>query len=212
MRTKTIVAIVAATSLFACKDDDPETPDAKACFTYAPSAETLAGEEVTFANCSENASEYTWDFGDGGSSSQEAPMHSFETSGEFTVRLVAANENSTDDVEQVITVTANPITLNRWKSGNLWEDYCDTVTQTISGHEHFTFRPDHTVLYELILNEPDYGCTGDSEEAGTWEMTDSNQYVFTADDGDQATIELIENRTKIKWTEDDGEVSYWTKE
>ncbi len=44
---------------------------------------------VTFTNSSINATSYVWDFGDGYSSTQTNPTHTFASSGLFTVKLVA---------------------------------------------------------------------------------------------------------------------------
>ena len=42
---------------------------------------------VHFSNTSVNGMEYLWDFGDGGSSSDENPSHTYTSVGEFTVKL-----------------------------------------------------------------------------------------------------------------------------
>ncbi len=44
---------------------------------------------VTFTNTSTNASVFTWDFGDGTTSNAQAPSHSYNSFGTYTVRLVS---------------------------------------------------------------------------------------------------------------------------
>ncbi len=54
-----------------------------------------------------SASSLTWDFGDGQTSIQPNPSHTYAQSGKFTVRLIASNGSVTDTIvqNQLITVT-----------------------------------------------------------------------------------------------------------
>lgn len=51
------------------------------------------GAEVNFANQSVNASQYTWDFGDGSTSTLAAPQHTYTANGLYTVKLTAKKGN-----------------------------------------------------------------------------------------------------------------------
>jgi cyclophilin family peptidyl-prolyl cis-trans isomerase/PKD repeat protein/WD40 repeat protein len=51
-----------------------------------------------------DADTFSWDFGDGAGSSELEPSHTFEFSGEFTVRLTATRGDSVDVSESVISV------------------------------------------------------------------------------------------------------------
>ncbi len=53
--------------------------------------------EVRFANLSKNAARFEWDFGDGATSTEPAPVHTYAKPGLYTVRLRAANEVSSDE-------------------------------------------------------------------------------------------------------------------
>lgn len=70
--------------------------------SYTYSVEDLA---VTFTNTSTGAESYSWDFGDGNSSTAESPVHTFAGAGAYTVVLtaVAGMESVTD--EQSISVS-----------------------------------------------------------------------------------------------------------
>ncbi len=73
-----------------CKKDDPEpsgNSDAIASFQYEISTDNFL--EVTFKNFSQNATSYTWDFGDNTTSTEEAPTHVYDAAGEYTVTLTA---------------------------------------------------------------------------------------------------------------------------
>jgi beta propeller repeat protein len=54
---------------------------------------------------------WQWEFGDGGSSGEQNPTHTYQGAGTYTVRLTAANELDSDTrtMEGYITVTAPPV-------------------------------------------------------------------------------------------------------
>lgn len=73
----------------------------------APTAnfETSAvGGQVTFNNLSTNATSYFWDFGDGITSSEENPVHTYQQSDTFTVSLTAQNDCGSIVYQQTIIV------------------------------------------------------------------------------------------------------------
>ena len=78
-------------------------PIAALTASYTYSVEDLA---VTFTNTSTGAESYSWDFGDGNSSTDESPVHTFAGAGIYTVVLTATAgmESATD--EQSITVSS----------------------------------------------------------------------------------------------------------
>ncbi len=49
---------------------------------------------VSFTNLSTNADSYLWDFGDGSTSTQTNPQHTYTTKGSFTVKLTATNKGA----------------------------------------------------------------------------------------------------------------------
>ena len=82
--------------------------------TGAPTASFTASativdttQAITFTNSSSNATSYTWDFGDGSSTSiLENPTHTFTAAGTFTVTLTATNSCGSDTATEDITVYA----------------------------------------------------------------------------------------------------------
>lgn len=51
--------------------------------------------DVTFTNASTNAATYSWDFGDGtAANTEESPMHTYATGGDFTVTLTATTPDN----------------------------------------------------------------------------------------------------------------------
>ncbi|MDD4248615.1 MAG: PKD domain-containing protein, partial [Methanosarcina sp.] len=63
---------------------------------------------VQFTDLSENAEEWNWDFGDGASSPEQKPAHTYSEAGTYTVSLTARNENGTNSKTDTITVLEQP--------------------------------------------------------------------------------------------------------
>lgn len=68
---------------------------------------TVDGLAVTFANTSTDATTYVWDFGDGQTSTEASPVHTYADYGLYSVELTATGEGGegtvTKDVELVFT-------------------------------------------------------------------------------------------------------------
>jgi peptidyl-prolyl cis-trans isomerase B (cyclophilin B) len=74
-------------------------------FSAAPE-KLVAPATVAFSNNSLNAETYSWDFGDGASSAEAAPLHRYAHSGNYTVTLKAVKGAKTVTHKQMIQVTA----------------------------------------------------------------------------------------------------------
>ena len=84
--------------------DEPALVAVKADFDVSTS-----GLTATFTNKSSGATSYTWDFGDGGSSTDENPAYTYGADGTYTVTLTASDGSETGTaVKDVIIDTANP--------------------------------------------------------------------------------------------------------
>ena len=86
--------------------DEPGIPLPKpvAGFTGA-----IDGLRIDFTNTSTNALTYSWDFGDGSSSTQANPSHTYAAAGAFTVVLTATNDAGSSSFSQEFTVTSGSI-------------------------------------------------------------------------------------------------------
>lgn len=74
-------------------------------FSFAPD-QPVVGEVVTFTDLSTGQpASWSWDFGDGGSSTEQNPTHTFTSAGARTVSLTAANDAGDDTTTQDIVVS-----------------------------------------------------------------------------------------------------------
>jgi PKD repeat protein len=62
------------------------------------------GETITFTNTSSNASSYSWDFGDGSTSTAGNPVHSYAAEGIYTVQLTATGPGGVHSVSHNVTI------------------------------------------------------------------------------------------------------------
>lgn len=78
-----------------------------ACFDASPTTIT-AGQSVNFTSaCSMDAHHYEWEFGDGGTSMDANPSHTYSTAGSYTVKLKTMSKNSKKMDETSKTITVN---------------------------------------------------------------------------------------------------------
>lgn len=66
---------------------------------------------ATFTNSSLNATSYAWDFGDGATSTEENPVHTYAEAGTYTVTLNATAPGESDSYATEVTVAATPLLL-----------------------------------------------------------------------------------------------------
>ena len=99
-----LVTILAGLIITSCAKEDTNLPEA--CFVA--SEERKAGIPIDFStSCTLHASSYLWDFGDGQSSEEAYPSHTYSKGGDYPVTLTVANTNGdTDDVTHVMVVEA----------------------------------------------------------------------------------------------------------
>ena len=66
------------------------------------------GLDLNFMNTSENASSFLWFFGDGTTSTDENPMHSYDAFGEYSIMLIATNNCGSDTTIQSVQLSTAP--------------------------------------------------------------------------------------------------------
>jgi PKD repeat protein len=75
-------------------------------------SESISGNIATFTNSSSSVNStlnYSWDFGDGNTSSIQNPSHTYTTSGTYTITLIASNCIFSDTITKTIQIGVTSI-------------------------------------------------------------------------------------------------------
>ena len=106
MKTKFIISVLSAVLLFtACGKKESAKPAPIAGFSYT-GANGPAPSSVSFSNNSTNATSYSWDFGDNGSSTETNPQHLFTSAGVYTVKLIAVGDGGSNTISKTVNIGA----------------------------------------------------------------------------------------------------------
>ncbi|MFA4851440.1 MAG: PKD domain-containing protein [Bacteroidales bacterium] len=81
---------------------------ATAGFSASDTLVYLPSASIIFTNSSSDATSYHWDFGDGITSVLQSPNHTYSTSGDYTVTLIAYNSQCGNDTTTIIIHVLNP--------------------------------------------------------------------------------------------------------
>lgn len=118
---------------------------------------SVPGNPIQFENCSTNGKSWLWDFGDGTTSDQEHPTHSYDEYGVYTVTLVSTlKEDQSDSLSQ--TVIVGDLILEQIDFINFIDGDRDPVNLSI-------FDPNSTLVRapNFLLDSPAYTLEIDPE-------------------------------------------------
>jgi len=86
--------------------------------------EPVVGQEILFNNDSHNASSFTWDFGDGYTSDERSPYHTFNSTGSFEVILTAISDDGNEDQASLTLTVVIPtllvVEVREWVNENVF--------------------------------------------------------------------------------------------
>ncbi len=99
---------------------------------------------VSFSNTSSNANEYLWDFGDGQTSIENNPTHTYPTAGQYLVKLTASKCGINNAYEQLI-ITSNLSNADQSSVKNKCTVFPNPTKSTL-----FIDSPDKIELLELF--------------------------------------------------------------
>ena len=101
-----LLGIISLVVMSSCKKDEDEPDPEKPVASFQFEVSQTNFLEVSFTNYSQNATSYTWDFGDGETSTEENPVHVYGAPGSYDVVLTAKNDaGESANFSQAITVT-----------------------------------------------------------------------------------------------------------
>lgn len=208
-----LAAVLGAMLAFAaCQPEDkpvvsPEEPkvEVKADFSFE-----VNNLEVVFTNKSEGAASYKWEFGDGETSKEVSPTHTYASAGEYTVKLTAANaDGETAKAEKKVQVsgavkayfTYKALDGRAGKFGKI-VSFDATASENASsiawdfgdGQTSSEFKADHEF--------PEFG---EYEVKATVKGDNGSEDVYSQ------TVEVIANNELLKGGEmNEGDEQYWT--
>ena len=191
--------------------------------------DVCANTDVFFTDLSTGSvTRWLWDFGDGGTSTIQNPIHQYDDTGLFTIRLIVWNNNCADTViftnyihisppiavfvssfacaaPYIITFSDRSIGADEW----LW-DFGDGTTSTLQNMTH-TYAGTGIYFIKLIVKNNISGCTDETihgiqivDEVANFNATDTvlcrnNSTIFTAIGNTPGTI------TGYTWNFGDGQ-------
>jgi len=133
---------------FSCDKEDPNAPHA--CFEGPD--EITAGTPALFnSSCSVNGVSYLWEFGDGESSTDTNPAHTYEAEGSYLVTLSVTNAAGKSDQKSATFTVAAPSIIEH--SGNVeadetWIEGTHLITGILRlNGATITIQPGATVLF-----------------------------------------------------------------
>ncbi len=91
-------------------DDPNDEPPIPSPVPLAGFSFVQDGTTVTFTNTSTLADSYSWDFGDGGTSTEASPVHTYAADGSYIVALTATNANGQSTSSQTIIISSTVLT------------------------------------------------------------------------------------------------------
>lgn len=105
-------------------ENPADLPDIPSTMPTAQFTSSKEGNTVTFTNTSINASSYSWDFGDGSTSTETNPVHTYAADGEYTVTLTASDDlGNMDEATATIVISSavfSPDVLSS-EDGKVWK-------------------------------------------------------------------------------------------
>ena len=118
-----IVALAAAVNFSSCKKDSDSNPQPFVFYSV-----DVDGATVTFTNKSEGAVSYEWDFGDGTTSTEESPVHTYPGKGKYVPTLYATSANGVKGEASTVLQIAKTSSVKL--DDNTLSDW-DTVTHNV---------------------------------------------------------------------------------
>ncbi|MEO8474669.1 MAG: PKD domain-containing protein [Chryseolinea sp.] len=101
-------AIALAVILLACSDDGDGVSEFP---TSVELSYSVAGKQAAFTALSHSVDSYTWDFGDGQTSTEKDPVHVYTSGGYYTVTVRVTGKSGTDEKTAQLAVDVTPYIL-----------------------------------------------------------------------------------------------------
>ena len=157
--------------------------DISAGFTFNTDAEVFQGAIVTFSNASSNANSFSWDFGDGVTSTESSPVHVFNQLGQMQVRLTAINSGCAVSKDTIFKIVINPFT-------DYWVPVeGDTFTMGCTPEQGMECWPNEYPTHQVSINSFDIGKTEVTQ--GQWYAVTGFYPSYFFDCGSECPVENV---------------------
>mgnify|MGYP006267224597 CR=1 FL=1 len=211
-----MIAVLSLGLFVACDDEEEVTPeDPIASFQFSVSEGNFL--EVTFENFSQNATSYEWDFGDGNSSTDENPVHTYSGPGSYEVTLVASNDAGVTAERSEVVNIVDPLAAQRTlfgEDGKSWYLIADTSTDLFPlevgpvsrAEKWFALGIQQPICERACIMDDTYTFTPDGK------MTRENNGDFWAEGGvwAEADVGCFDTSVPENWISADGtDLSAW---
>lgn len=144
----TCVSILLFTFLLSCDKTEP-IPNPTAAFDGV-----ISGKTLKFTNTSTNGETYTWDFGDGSTSTEKEPTHTYKSNGSYVVKLTVTNTSGTissNKVFDVVNIKVDGV-MDDWKDVPMIAEYKDKEAGTIKAIKMENLGKDKLFVYLKTAN------------------------------------------------------------
>lgn len=194
MKKQILITTLFAGLLISCGGDPEVEPNKDvllACIVL-PEAEFSAFEEVQFHSCSQKAIYWYWSFGDGYSSTDENPTHTYEKGGSYTVTLTVGDGEEEKEITQTLEVPEANIFYHPAQTiiyDSVWTEGIHIVEGLISvSGANLTIEPGAIVKFESGGDKRiEIGMVGSNPASITAEGTEALPILFTSNIKDAAS-------------------------
>jgi PKD repeat protein len=159
------------------EDHTVESPDPPAADFSADQTSITEGETVNFTDLSTNSpTSWSWDFGDGNTSTDQNPAHQYSAAGIYTVELTATNSAGSDTETKTDYITVNENTNPPVAEFEANQTNID-VGGTVDFADLSTNNPDN---WEWTFNGGDPGASTAQNPTVTYDLPGTYTVELTA--------------------------------
>lgn len=173
--------LIASFMIFSsCSDDEPvvvEEPVASFQFEVDPDDY----QTVTFSNFSKNYETSSWDFGDGNTSTEENPVHTFSEAGDYQVELTVTSASGTTASKTQTVSIVDPLAAQRaliGENGKTWYLLADNSTGVNTMQVGPANRSEIWFALGSVGNQLQEPCVRPCIMDDTWTFNTDNTFTF----------------------------------